>query len=146
VAPLKIAAEVRARRLRGLSTGGPLMGVAFIAMLVRWPVPLAVQFVATMCVYDAALTWVSGDPRLCQHRSVHARIMTAQHLGWRGGRGGSDCVVSVGVPVCLLHTHAHTRTRTRTHSRVDAQPFTHVLKRRAFRWTSVTLRCSLSSP
>jgi hypothetical protein len=67
-------------------------------------------------------------------------------LGVEGREGGSDCVVSVGVPVCLLHTHAHTRTRTRTHSRVDAQPFTHVLKRRAFRWTSVTLRCSLSSP
>lgn len=52
------AAGVRARRLRGLAIGGPLMGVAFLAMLVRWPVPLAVQFVVTMCVYDAALTWV----------------------------------------------------------------------------------------
>lgn len=52
------AAVVRARRLRGLAIGGPMMGVAFVAMLVRWPVPLPVQFVITLCVYDAALTWV----------------------------------------------------------------------------------------
>eukprot|EP00038_Savillea_parva_P026118 m.51538 g.51538 ORF g.51538 m.51538 type:complete len:580 (-) comp7316_c0_seq3:73-1812(-) len=52
------AANVRARRLRGLAVGGPLMGIAFMAMLFRWPVPLALQFVVTLCVYDAALTWV----------------------------------------------------------------------------------------
>jgi hypothetical protein len=55
----RVATTTVVGRVRGLLVGGPLMGLAFLGLLFRWPyVSVGVQFTVSLCVYDGFLTWV----------------------------------------------------------------------------------------
>lgn len=47
------------RVCRALSVGGPLLAASFVAVWFPWPLlPVSLQFVLCLCLYDGFLTWI----------------------------------------------------------------------------------------